>query len=173
MSKKLVVLGLIGAFLVSGCSSEPKAIEEFYNQLYLEVDSQLNDGYTEAQLSALVPGQQTYEYFSIVYEKVDLLAQNLKIKANAALDQASDSEKEILNELIKIYSSYSSDSQNAIKLLRNYEKECPDTASRPKGSLPTHECGEIFFNAFGLKETSLVCVYYVTREISYKFSRFR
>jgi len=172
MIKKLMALILVGTFLLAGCSGKPKAVEEFYSQLYLNVDSQLDDGYTDAQLSAIDTSEERNAFFSISYQKVDVLMKNLSVKANAALDQASEDEKKILIGLIEMYDNYSKDSQNAIRLLSNYDKECPAAADRPAGTLPSHACGEIYFNATDLKETSLACVYYVSAKFMQDFPGF-
>jgi hypothetical protein len=162
MIKRLLALSLTGAFLLTGCSSEPKLIEEFYSQLYLAVEPQLDDGYTDAQLSSIDTAEERNEFFSVGYEKVDLLIQNLKVKAEAALPQTSGNEKETLSELIKMYGQYSIEAKQAIRLLSNYDNECPDATKRPAGTLPTHACGDIALTVTDLKTASLVCVYYVS-----------
>lgn len=172
MIKRLLALSLTGAFLLAGCSSEPKLIEEFYSQLYLAVDAQLDDGYTDAQLSSLDTAEETNEFFSIGYEKVDLLVQNLKMKAEAALPQTSGTEKETLSELIKMYGQYSIEAKQAIRLLSNYDNECPDASKRPRGTLPTHACGDIFLTATDLQTASLVCMYYVSAKFLGDFPGF-
>jgi hypothetical protein len=169
----LVFLAFVSALFLTGCSSEPKAIEQFYEALYSDVTPQLDDGYTEAQLEALRGDvKNTREYFSISYRKVDGLIQNLKTKAELALSEASVDEEETLREIIKMYESYSIESQQAVRLLDDYDKECPDAASRPSGTLPSRACGGIFFNAVDLKEVSLVCVYYVSAKFLEGFPGF-
>ena len=120
MTKKLLAVFLFCSFLLSGCATGPKAIEQFYDQLYLEVEPQLDDGYTLDQLKALNTKEKRNKFFTVGYEKADAVIMNLKSKAEMALTESSGSEEEILVELIKMYESYSRESQQAIKLLSNY-----------------------------------------------------
>jgi hypothetical protein len=172
MVKKAIALSLTGAFFLTGCSSEPKAIDQFFSQLYLEVDSQLDDGYTVEEINALDTKEEQNEFFSAGYKKVDALVQNLKIKAELAKKDATGTEANTLSELIKMYDNYSKESQEAIRLLSNYDTECPDAASRPAGTLPTHACGDIFFTVSDLKTASLACVYFVSAEFLTGISNF-
>jgi hypothetical protein len=172
MTKKLLAVFLFCSFLLSGCATGPKAIEQFYDQLYLEVEPQLDDGYTLDQLKALNTKEKRNKFFTVGYEKADAVIMNLKSKAEMALTESSGSEEEILVELIKMYESYSRESQQAIKLLSNYDEECPDANSRPAGTLPTHACGDIALTVEDLKTSSLVCVYYLSAAFLEDFSGF-
>jgi hypothetical protein len=71
-----------------------------------------------------------------------------------------------------MYDNYSKESQEAIRLLSNYDKECPDAASRPAGTLPSHACGDIFLTVSDLKTASLACVYFVSAEFLTGISNF-
>ena len=169
MRTKLVALSLVGTFLFSGCSSEPKVIGEFYNHLYLEVEPQVDDGYTDAQVSAIETDEEAYKLFSVSYEKANALMQTLKVKASASLDQASDEEKKVLNELISMYDNYARESQNAISLISNFTEEC---VKRKPGTLPSSACQKVFWNANDMKKSSLVCVYYFSAKLLKNFPDF-
>ena len=169
---KFYILLIASSLTLSGCTSEPKVIEQLYEQLYADVDPQLNDGYTEAQISSLDTAEEQNMFFSAGYKKVDELAENLAKKAKAAEAEASGSEKETLKALIGMYQNYSAEAKQAIKLLGNYASECPDATQRPAGTLPTHACGDIFFTVSDLKTASLVCVYYVSAQALGDFSGF-
>jgi hypothetical protein len=173
MIKKLLILTFVSALFLTGCSSEPKAIEQFYDALYSDVAPQLEDGYTKGELEAMRGDREKgREYFSVRYEKVDSLIQNLITKAEFALRAASDSEEKTLREIIKMYESYSRELQQTIKILSNYVEECPDAVNRPAGTLPGHVCGDFALTVEDLKTSSLVCMYYVSAVVLEGFSGF-
>jgi hypothetical protein len=172
MTKKFLSAFLVCSFLLAGCSSEPKAIEQFYDQLYLDVESQLDDGYSLDQLKALDTVEKRNEFYTVGYEKANSVIANLKSKAGIALTESSEKEREILVELIKMYESYSRETRQAIKLLSNYYNDCPDATRRPAGTLPSHACGDIALTVEDLKTSSLVCVYYLSATFLGDFSGF-
>ncbi len=162
MKKLFLVSTLIGCIFLNGCGEQQKALDALYAELYADVPTQLDDGYTVAQLKALDTPEKVNKYFSIGFKKTDSLIQKLITATEAALAESSGAEAEKLIDLRQMYKSYQQEARQAINLLGNYKKSCPDAASRPAGTLPSHACGDVFLTVEDLKSASLVCVYYVS-----------